>query len=160
MRNSLKTLIGKKDLIGAEIGVAKGINAKDILLNLDIQKLYLIDPYKMYTKVRVKGIPRNVKGLKQKAYTLLEIFEDKIVWIHEMSDVAYKQIKEKLDFVYIDANHTYDFVKSDLTIYRDMVKDNGLVAGHDYGDKVKKAVDELVSKDKLKVEKSDWWYIK
>lgn len=160
MRNSLKTLIGKENLIGAEIGVARGRNAGDILRNLDIKRIYLIDPYKRYTAVKHIGVPWDIISLRSQAYQTLSQYNDKIVWIYEMSDVAYKHIKEKLDFVYIDANHTYEYAKSDVKIYREIVKDGGLVAGHDYGGQVKQAVNELVPKDKLRVQDEDWWYTK
>ncbi len=37
-----------------------------------------------------------------------------------------------LDFVYIDANHEYDYVKQDITEWTKKVKPGGIVAGHDY----------------------------
>lgn len=159
MRYSLATLKGKKDLIGAEIGVAHGKNALEILQNLDIKKLYLIDPYIRYSNIKYIGIPSDVDKLQVIAYNMLKAYTDKIVWIHEMSIVASAYIKDVLDFVYIDANHTYEYAKSDILIYRDLVKDGGLIAGHDYGAEVKTAVDELVQKDKLIVKRPDWWYI-
>jgi len=39
---------------------------------------------------------------------------------------------ESLDFVYIDANHEFDFVMSDIIEWSKRVKKGGLVAGHDY----------------------------
>ena len=41
-------LKGKKDLIGVEIGVFEADHALSLLENLDIKKLYLVDPYEMY----------------------------------------------------------------------------------------------------------------
>ncbi len=35
-------------LVGAEIGVKRGENAEDILNNLNIEALYLIDPWEVY----------------------------------------------------------------------------------------------------------------
>ena len=162
MRYALETLQGKKNLIGAEIGVARGKNALDMLKNLDIQKLYLIDPYVSYTAKRYIGVPHDVVRLKEIARKTLIKYEDKIVWVYKMSAEAHLYIPEKLDFVYIDANHTYDYVKPDIMTYREYVKDGGLVAGHDYRKKngVVRAVHELVPKDKLQIEEPDWWYIK
>lgn len=49
-----------------------------------------------------------------------------------------------LDFVFIDANHAYPFVKQDIEAWYPKVKRGGLLAGHDYTSHkgVKKAVDE------------------
>jgi hypothetical protein len=37
-----------------------------------------------------------------------------------------------LDFVYIDANHTYEGVKEDIKYWYPKVKPGGLLLGHDY----------------------------
>jgi hypothetical protein len=37
-----------------------------------------------------------------------------------------------LDFVYIDALHTYDGVISDINLWLPKIKDNGFIGGHDY----------------------------
>lgn len=52
-RPSLRTLENNKDLIGVEIGTDAGLNALNILENLDIKKLYLVDPYTMYRDLKV-----------------------------------------------------------------------------------------------------------
>jgi predicted O-methyltransferase YrrM len=55
------------------------------------------------------------------------------------------------DWIYIDGNHRYEFVKHDLEMYSPKVKQHGLIAGDDYGtpgwwqDGVTKAVDEAVA---------------
>ena len=51
------------------------------------------------------------------------------------------------DFVYIDANHTYENVKIDIELYLPKLKKGGIIAGHDYHEVwpgVMKAVDETV----------------
>ena len=39
---------------------------------------------------------------------------------------------ESLDVIYIDANHSFDFVKKDIQMWRKKLKRGGLFAGHDY----------------------------
>jgi hypothetical protein len=55
---------------------------------------------------------------------------------------------EYLDFVYIDAGHTYQEVMDDLTNWWDKCKSGGVFGGHDYGypscPEVKKAVDDFI----------------
>jgi hypothetical protein len=47
--------------------------------------------------------------------------------------------------VYIDGNHQYESVKSDILLYSDKIKDGGYITGHDYWKKsVKMAVNELL----------------
>ena len=53
------------------------------------------------------------------------------------------------DFIYIDANHTYEDVKRDLELYLPKLKKGGLIGGHDYyvdWEGVVKAVNEVVGK--------------
>lgn len=39
---------------------------------------------------------------------------------------------ESIDFCFIDANHTYDFVRKDILAYLPKMKKGGVIAGHDY----------------------------
>jgi len=54
------------------------------------------------------------------------------------------------DWIYIDGNHLYEYVKADLEMYYPKVKLRGYIAGDDYGVKgwwskgVQRAVDEFV----------------
>lgn len=65
------------------------------------------------------------------------------------------------DFVYIDADHTYEMVKRDIEIWLPLIKKGGMIGGHDYGfpdevvrwGGVQKAVDEKFGVDNIKVYK-------
>ncbi len=59
-----------------------------------------------------------------------------------------------LDFVFLDADHSYDSVKKDLEAWWPKVKLGGIFAGHDYtelGYGVKKAVDEFFNIMRIKI---------
>lgn len=146
-RPSLETLVGKKNLIGAEIGVYNGDNARYILNILDIQKLYLVDRWDMLAQY----IP------------LLHEYKnnDKVELIKRYSNEAVFYFKdESLDFIYIDANHEYEYVVEDIKLWTPKVKIGGLIAGHDYisSPGVRKAVQETY-KGFCQCEE-DWWVIK
>jgi predicted O-methyltransferase YrrM len=51
-----------------------------------------------------------------------------------------------LDFVFIDADHSYEAVAADIDAWRSKVKPGGILSGHDYGHRrfpgVAQAVDE------------------
>ena len=127
----------KKDLVGIEIGVYKGENAVSILKLLPIKRLYLIDPYQSYTEFSASETEyitlsqKDLNNAKIQAFRRLSKFKDKIVWINEISDIAYKKIPEQLDLIYIDGNHSYEFVKRDMENYYTLLKENGILAGHD-----------------------------
>lgn len=59
------------------------------------------------------------------------------------------------DFVYIDGNHLYEFVKQDLELFYSKIKNGGFIVGDDYGvngwwnDGITKAVNEFVETNLL-----------
>ena len=60
-----------------------------------------------------------------------------------------------LDFVFIDANHSYEFVKDDIKHWYPKVKKGGILAGHDYipaWPGVIQAVNEFISKNNYSLE--------
>ena len=171
-RPSLRTLRGKKDLVGVEIGVDRGGNAESILKNLDIKTLYLIDPYYFYNEMRNLGChtseEQNIECETEAKKRLLP-YEDKIVWIRDTSENAIDKIPDDVDFVYIDGNHRYEYVKKDIELYSKKVKNGGLIAGHDYDYiDTKKAVDECIHGGFVRRANGgpsnhiflDWWTIK
>ncbi len=166
-RPSLIQLKDKKDLVGAEIGVAYGINARYMLQELSIKKLYLIDPYMKYGKHKDVQREKGPRGSTLKgAIKLLKPWEDKIFWIYDTSARAVSGIPDdSLDFVYIDGHHQYNYVKNDIILYWPKVKIGGLMAGHDYTKYrpgVVKAVNEIFEKFDTAgcakgIKAVDWW---
>ena len=174
-RPSLRTLIGKKELVGAEIGVFTGLNAENILIGLDIKRLYLIDPY-LEEDGKLSGTTTSssrILELRYNSHYRLERFHTKIVWIEKKSEYAVNDIKDsELDFVYIDGDHTYIAVKKDIELYFPKVKLNGLFCGHDFdqpdsNNGVIQAVNEFFTVEKGYVihsdvglddtRSNDWW---
>lgn len=46
------------------------------------------------------------------------------------------------NLVFIDGDHSYEAIKSDIAAWWPLVKDGGVLCGHDYRDHVQRAVDE------------------
>jgi len=155
-RPSLQNLVGKKDLIGAEVGVRRGKNAIDMLKKLSIKKLYLIDTW-----------TTSPKASKEITLKTLKEFKDKFVILTGYSSEMCEYIKDdELDFVYIDGNHRYKGVKSDIENYYPKVKNGGLICGHDYVKKHIKlieAVNDYFGEENIKSGTCldsiamDWW---
>jgi predicted O-methyltransferase YrrM len=68
---------------------------------------------------------------------------------------------ESVDFVFIDADHSYESVKKDIEAWLPKIRKNGIISGHDYGNGnpsgVKQAVDEKFTNFELK---GSCWYSK
>jgi len=151
LRPALKQLLNKHNLIGIEIGIYAGAYAVVYLEELDIKKVFLIDPY--LARGKMEGV----------AHSQLKDHENKIEWAKAKSiDAVNKFDNESLDFVYIDGDHQYETVLQDISLYYPKVKKGGLVSGHDYGRRwpgVPKAVNEFCGRNrfKLNTEDIDWW---
>lgn len=63
------------------------------------------------------------------------------------------EIPQLVDLIFIDANHNYDFVKQDISIYLPKLKPGKLIAFHDYGNPcgVKQAVEESLLRNELEI---------
>lgn len=123
--------------IVAEIGVAKGMFSEEILKISKPKKLYLVDCWEHQNAPNYKLDPNNVSNKEQKRrYDLVkEKFKDKAnVFIRKgySSHVAKKFPNHFFDWVYLDANHTYNEVKRDLSAWYPKIKKGGIISGHDY----------------------------
>jgi predicted O-methyltransferase YrrM len=64
-------------------------------------------------------------------------FKSKLFLIKGMSqlETTYNQVNKicegELDFIFIDGNHMYDYVKKDFEMYSPLVKKGGIIALHD-----------------------------
>ncbi len=165
-------LQGKKGLIGVEIGVFEADHALSLLENLDIKKLYLVDPYEMYDDYdegnKHYGVDQSpLNKAKEIAHKKLELYRDKIIWIEKYSNDAVVDIPSNLDFVYIDGNHQEEYVSVDIANYIKKIQ-GGVIGGHDFyngfqrdHDGVIKAVTKYSFENnlELQVELPDWWFI-
>lgn len=150
-----------KGCVCAEIGVYKG-DFSELILERGPKKLHLIDPWKYeldpaYSGSWYGGALGNSQASMDEIHGLVTRRFDSairagLVQLHrETSAVCSSQFPDNyFDWIYIDGNHLYEFVKQDLEMFLPKVKLHGLVAGDDYGspgwwrDGVTKAVDEVV----------------
>jgi hypothetical protein len=151
--------------VGAEVGSREGMYARKLLKNKRITQLFVIDPFAPYQD---EGCWTTYQ--QQSRYLLaadLILYRDmaRVARIFLPSTEAAKQFKPgELDFVYIDANHSYESVKEDVATWFPKVKPGGILGGHDYEPKfpgVVKAVNEFVSgRSDIKLQSGDkeWWF--
>ena len=156
----VRDIMGNNRLVGAEIGVAAGINAESILKSLNMKRLYLVDPYESYLEDSV-AVPSHLRFFGD-AQERLKRFENEVQFLRLTSAEAARLIPEHLDFVYIDGNHDYEYVKQDIANYYPKVKEKGVIGGHDFCKDylgVIRAVTEFAVSSSLllMVHNDDWW---
>jgi hypothetical protein len=162
-------LENKNPKVGAEIGIQKGMMTKKVLSMLpSIQKYYAIDPWLWYPEYKETVNKLNQERWNQNEMNFhfnefkknIQIHKNKIVILKMFSKEASTHIKDGiLDFIFIDGNHGYEFVKEDIQLYLPKVKKGGLIGGHDYGHVkggVKEAVNELFD-DFFEGSNKTWW---
>ena len=136
-----------KNLIGAELGVFEGEFSKIILNKIQPLILFLVDIFKGEMCSGDKN-GNNMKTifLENSYNKLLEDYKN-INNVKVIKDTTINFLNSLndnyLDFVYIDADHTYEGVYADLMLSRLKVKNNGYILGHDYTPRFQGCVDAV-----------------
>jgi hypothetical protein len=166
--NCRKFILNKmpKNAICCEIGVWKGNFSDKILKNTKPKKLYLIDPWKYEPQYddRLYGIQIGSQANIDQIFNfVVKKFKDnkKVVIIRKRSEEALPEFKnDYFDWIYIDGNHSYQFVKKDLQLSLQKVKIGGFITGDDYIGEVKIAVNEFSQNAKvILIETKEWQYM-
>lgn len=150
--------------VGIEIGVHEGDFSAAILRQSDPYRLHLIDPWKhetddVYQNSWYGGHGTGGQSMMDARYKKVqerfktEIDTGQVVLHRCFSDEVVGTFDDaSVDWVYIDGNHMYEYVRKDLELYYPKVKPGGFLMGDDYGvegwwrNGVQKAVDEFASK--------------
>jgi len=71
----------------------------------------------------------------RQAMNNVHLFSGQYKVLRMTSEEASRQFAdESLDFVFIDADHSYEGCSSDISLWYPKLKDGGLLSGHDYRD--------------------------
>ena len=126
---------------GAEIGVKRGVFSLCLCENIPDLELKCVDPY-LPTPETDWDI---AEGYFNSALEKLEMYAAQIIKKTSMHAAAEDVPKWSLDFVYIDADHSFNEVMQDIIIWSDRVRPGGIVSGHDYdAEDVRIAIDAYV----------------
>jgi hypothetical protein len=125
--------------ICAEIGTWRGDFARSILWQRRPQRLYLIDPWQC-SLVHTEALYSRDQWAMDEIYCAVakrfarQINRGQVQIKRECSHEAASSFEpESLDWVYVNGDHTYEGVKTDLEAYYPLLKRGGLLAGDDYG---------------------------
>jgi len=160
----------RRSLVGCEVGVLFGANAEDILRMLPMTRLYLVDAYRNDPNYRGGD---HIKIPQEEVYAearrRMEPYADIVRWIIMDSQLAVLRINEELDFIYLDANREYEYIRNDINAYYRVIKSGGWIGGAGYGTDwpgATRAADEFAAKINVSISAEynysgcrhmDWW---
>lgn len=163
-----------RPVIGAEVGVFEGRLSEQLLRARPLLSLHCIDRWRAPDKTdsyyasgsKVAGFPqeRFDLALASTRYRLMAyITAGRCRILRAESDVAGRHcLREHFDFVFIDADHSYQGCMRDLTAWAPCVKPGGYLCGHDYGrpdqGEVKRAVDEFFAGGHVETDDAWTWF--
>lgn len=117
--------------VGVELGVEQGEYSEVLCRANPTATLYAIDPWQHYKGYRDHVNQAKLDGFYEKTKARLAPWP--AILVKDFSEHAVKQFKDgSLDFIYIDANHSFQYVVNDLCWWAPKVRKGGIVSGHDY----------------------------
>ena len=165
--------------IGVEVGTYLGEFSEVILDNSRLSHLYSIDSWQDLTGTKYEDVGNHTyqEHMMHKAQAVkrLSKYNGRNSILHMFSAQAVERFEDcSLDFVYIDAHHTYESCSEDIALWFPKVRVGGVFAGHDYIDDgfwddrsffgVKRAVNEFIEREQQTLHLTDeeqWrsWYV-
>ena len=142
---------------GVELGVFKGEYSNQLLRTWK-GNLIVVDSYNEGTDFHLlwDSIRNNIEFVQDGRY--------RIIVNTTLSAVNY--CPSELDFVYIDSDHSYDAVYTDIITWRSKIRSGGILCGHDYNELhrgVLEAVGRFTSYDmkesRLYLKECSSWFI-
>jgi hypothetical protein len=121
--------------ICAEIGVAKGKFSQSILKTLAPEKLFLIDSWENFDLGYVDYNMVDQTSHDDRYFSVVDKFKDfkNVEILRKRSIEGLNTFPDNFfDWVYIDADHSFDGCYNDLITAHPKIKQNGYICGHDY----------------------------
>lgn len=126
----------------AEIGIANCksvifLAEKIISLNKKIERFVLVDNLQYGNNVQLQTIMNNLikSGVGEHCDLIIK----------DSLEASFDFPSNYFDHIFIDSSHTYLQTKKEIPAWYEKVKDEGILAGHDYNaPEVKQAVDETI----------------
>lgn len=166
--------------IAVEVGVWRGDYTSIIIAMLQPNKFYGVDPYRIFDDYKDQPDP-NEYANQQNLDKLFERVQNRYArWPNaELMrttgvEAAASFEDNSIDFVYIDGDHTYEFVRKDIAAWWPKVRPGGILSGHDFtpGNPLKghvygviEAVTEFANGEGLTIQETEeqyatWWVTK
>lgn len=141
---------------GVELGVWKGDTSQVLLDSFPECHLTLVDPWQEWSAGttysrsdrRMGSIPQSGWDAARAECEARFAGHPRVRILPMISSEAILQVDGQVDFVFIDADHSYEVVRQDIDLW--LPRTTGVICGHDYGPHfpgVRRAVDETFGGD-------------
>lgn len=163
------------ELLGAEVGVFCGDMSRALLVGHPGLRLLMVDTWAPFERDTpyTRSLDPHADATEIEQATYLQAAMDNVEFAGMRAKILQTTSAEaartcqpgSLDFVFLDADHSYEAVKADIEAWRWCVKPGGWLCGHDYANPwfpkfgVKKAVDEFAG-DKLLLGYDLTWFVR
>lgn len=119
--------------VGAEIGVWRGYFSSEILNNTSVGMLYMVDSWEFNPSYEDPLNSTNfMEDMLEAAHNTRGHIKRRYLKRGKSLDVAASWPGPALDWVFIDADHSYSACLSDLMAWEKNLADDGVIMGHDY----------------------------
>lgn len=187
MRRHAKTILqlfdrffrDRPSIVGVEVGVWDGLLSDTLLASNSRLTLYMVDNWQTdATMPQCLQSHSQIDQARQQAAAIGSKYHPRSIVLELSSLEAAEQFRlqqiqpqqihnQMLDFVFIDAEHSYHSVLADIRAWSPLVRVGGIVSGHDYngvgdcrlGWGVRRAVDEIFG-DAVQVSSGRVWWIR
>lgn len=120
----IKYLNGRRKVV--EIGVFEGFTTRVLTENADADAtIYGVDPF-------FKGRMGISWGYRMsRAYNSSAVKGKKLIFVRKSSTEVGDQVPDRVDFIFIDADHSLDGITADWAFWSERVEPDGIIALHD-----------------------------
>lgn len=128
--------------VGVEVGVAHGEFSEYLLANSGLATLYSVDPWDMSSDAHPNQ--QHADNVYDLCVRALAPFKQRSVIVRERGELFVERLgKETVDFVYLDASHTYADTFLQCCLWWRALRVGGIMAGHDFANclEVRRGVD-------------------
>ena len=163
----LQKHFGDKEIVGIEIGTRGADLTKFLLWNLPKLKLYTVDPWS-YEEGNLfeAGHPQEEHiEMRAHAFNALYEFGDRVEILPMKSDEAFDKLMDydfgrmKVNFVWLDGDHTVATVERDILNGLKIVKPGGILGGHDHNTVLEAINKTLAGREIHQGEDQTWWVV-
>ena len=118
--------------LAVEVGVERGRFSEVLMKKNPQMQLYGVDPYESYFDYTDFVLRSSFSKNFQEAHTRLKKFPN-YTFVNKYSADAGKDFEDNsVDFVYIDANHHFEYAIADIALWTKKLRPGGILSGHDY----------------------------